>query len=53
MRPRGVVLRQLQPLRSATVASNGSQQTFPPAIPTDKQALLDAIRQPLRLRLRH
>jgi hypothetical protein len=37
------VLRQLRPLRSATVAINGSQQTFPPAIPQEKQAILDAI----------
>jgi hypothetical protein len=40
------VVRQLRPLRSATVAINGVQQTFPPAIPADKQALLDAIRRP-------
>ena len=39
------VVRQLRPLRSATIAINGAQQTFPPAVPTDKQAVLDAIRQ--------
>jgi hypothetical protein len=37
------IIRQLRPLRSATVAINGAQQTFPPAIPADRQALLDAI----------
>jgi hypothetical protein len=37
------VTRQLRPLRSATIAINGSQQTFAPAIPDDKQAILDAI----------
>ena len=35
--------RQLRPLRSATIAINDSAQTFPPAIPTDKQALIDAL----------
>ena len=37
------VLRQLRPLRSATIAINGAEQTFPPAIPTDQQTILDAI----------
>ena len=37
------IVRQLRPLRSATIAINGAQQTFPPAIPTEKQALLDAL----------
>jgi Transposase DDE domain len=40
------VIRQLRPLRSATIAINGARQTFPPAVPADKQALLDAIRRP-------
>jgi hypothetical protein len=40
--PRNVV-KQLRPLRSATIAINGTQQTFAPAIPADKQAILDAI----------
>ena len=40
------IVRQLRPLRSATVAINGVQQTFPPAVPADKQAMLDAIRRP-------
>ncbi len=37
------VVRQLRPLRSATLAINASAQTFPPHIPTDKQAILKAI----------
>jgi Transposase DDE domain len=40
------LVRQLRPLRSATIAINGTQQTFPPAIPTDKQAIIDAIQHP-------
>ena len=35
--------RQLRTLRSATIAINGTTQTFAPAIPADKQALLEAI----------
>ena len=38
------VIRQLRPLRSATIAINGTTQTFAPAIPADQQAILDAIR---------
>jgi hypothetical protein len=37
------VVRQLRPLRSATIAINGAEQTFPPAIPADKQTVLDAL----------
>jgi hypothetical protein len=37
------VIRQLRPLRSATISINGSTQTFPPAINPDRQAILDAI----------
>ena len=37
------VIRQLRPLRSATIAINGAIQTFAPAIPTEQQAILDAI----------
>ena len=41
------VLRQLRPLRSATISINGATQTFPPAIPPAippaQQAILDAI----------
>lgn len=40
------LVRQLRPLRSATIAINGVEQTFPPAIPTDQQAILDAITSP-------
>jgi hypothetical protein len=38
------VCRQLRPLRSATIAITGTTQTFPPAIPAQQQALLNAIR---------
>lgn len=37
------VLRQLRPLRSATIAINGTTQTFPPQIDPDRQAILHAI----------
>lgn len=37
------LVRQLRPLRSATIAINGATQTFPPAIPAKQQALIDAI----------
>ena len=37
------VVKQLRPLRSATIAINGTKQTFHPAIPADQQAILDAI----------
>lgn len=40
------LIRQLRPLRSAVIAINGTEQTFPPAIPADKQAILDAINKP-------
>jgi hypothetical protein len=43
------VCRQLRPLRSATIAINGTTQNFPPAIPADQQAVINAIhnhRQP-------
>lgn len=40
------VIKQLRPLRSATIAINGTQQTFAPAISTDKQAILDALHGP-------
>jgi ABC-type proline/glycine betaine transport system permease subunit len=36
------VIRQLRPLRSATVAVNGAVQTIPPAIDTNQQKLLEA-----------
>lgn len=37
------VLRELRPLRSATIAVNGVLATYPPAITDDHQALIDAI----------
>ena len=37
------VSRQLRPLRSAAIAIKGAEQTFSPAIPTEQQAILDAI----------
>jgi transposase len=40
------LVRQLRPLRSATVAINGTVQTLPPAIPDDKQEILNALKQP-------
>ena len=40
------VLRELRPLRSATIAINGTIQTFPPTISPEHQAILDAIAQP-------
>jgi hypothetical protein len=39
------VTRQLRPLRSATIAINGTRQTFAPAIPDDKHAILEALRR--------
>ncbi|MBT8163288.1 MULTISPECIES: IS1634 family transposase [Arthrobacter] len=40
------VIKQLRPLRSATIAINGTTQTFAPAISTEQQAILDAIHGP-------
>lgn len=40
------VLRELRPLRSATIEINGVIRDAEPAIPDDKQAILDAIRKP-------
>ncbi|MQA26216.1 MAG: IS1634 family transposase [Micromonosporaceae bacterium] len=37
------VTRQLRPLRSATIISNGAEQTLPPIVPDEQQALLDSI----------
>ena len=39
-------LRELRPLRSATIEINGVIRTFPPAVSDDQQALLDAIKNP-------
>jgi hypothetical protein len=38
------VIRQLRPLRSATIAINGAVQTFPPAIGPEQQKILDDLR---------
>src|ERR1700733_12466634 len=35
------VIRQLRPLRSATIAVNGAVQAFPPAIGPEQQKILD------------
>ncbi|WP_460624476.1 IS1634 family transposase [Kineosporia babensis] len=40
------IVRQLRPLRSATIAINGTQQTFPPQINPEQKAILDAIHRP-------
>ncbi|TDC72945.1 IS1634 family transposase [Actinomadura sp. 7K507] len=40
------VVKQLRPLRSATIAINGTHQTFAPAIPDKQQAILNAIQNP-------
>ncbi len=39
------VIRQLRPLRSATIAINGTQQTFAPVIPDQQQTILNAIQR--------
>ena len=40
------VLRQLRPLRSATISINAAVETFPPAIDSARQRLVDAIKTP-------
>jgi hypothetical protein len=40
------VVKQLRPLRSATIAINGTRQTFAPAVPAEQQAILDALHSP-------
>ena len=37
------LVRQLRPLRPATIAINGAEQTLPPQIDTERQAILDAL----------
>lgn len=37
------VIRQLRPLRSATITANGAIQTIPPQIDTDRRAIIDAL----------
>ena len=39
------VLRQLRPLRSATIQANGAIQTLPPALGDDELAVLDDLKQ--------
>ena len=39
----GNIVRQLRPLRSATIAINGTTQTFPPVVPPAQQPILDAL----------
>jgi hypothetical protein len=39
----GSIVRQLRPLRSATIAINGTTQTFAPVIPDQQQTILDAL----------
>ena len=40
------VIRQLRPLRSATIAINGATQTFAAAIPAEQQSVIESIREP-------
>lgn len=40
------VIKQLRPLQSATIAINGTTQTFAPAITAEQQAILDALLSP-------
>jgi hypothetical protein len=40
------VIKQLRPLRSATIAINGTRQRFDPDIRADQQAILDALHNP-------
>lgn len=37
------VVKQLRPLRSATIAINGTAETFPPQIPAPQQKILDSL----------
>ena len=39
----GNLVRQLRPLRSATIAINGARQTFSPEVPTELREILDAL----------
>jgi len=40
------LVRQLRPLRSATIAANGARQTLPPEVDPTRQAILNALRRP-------
>jgi transposase len=44
------VIRQLRPLRSATIAVNGATQTFPPVIAREQQKILDDLKNGRDLR---
>jgi hypothetical protein len=44
------VIRQLRPLRSATIAVNGAVQVFPPAIQPEQQKILDDLKSGRDLR---
>ncbi|GAA1634987.1 hypothetical protein GCM10009790_16170 [Georgenia ruanii] len=37
------VIRQLRPLRSATITANGATQTIPPQIDPDRRAIIDTL----------
>ena len=38
------LVRTLRPLRSATIATNGAEQTFPPQVPADIEPVITALR---------
>jgi hypothetical protein len=42
----GNVVKQLRPLRSATITINGVTQTFPPEVPPAQMAILDRLNRP-------
>jgi hypothetical protein len=44
------VIRQLRPLRSATIAVNGAVQVFPPAIEPERQKIIDDLKNGRDLR---
>jgi Transposase DDE domain len=44
------VIRQLRPLRSATIALNGTVQAFPPAVAPEQQTILDDLNKARDLR---
>nr|MCH9732637.1 hypothetical protein [Actinomycetes bacterium] len=40
------VVKQLRPLRSATIAINGTTETFPPEVPEAQQKILASLNVP-------
>jgi hypothetical protein len=40
------VIKQLRPLRSATIAINGTTETFPPQVPAPQQKILTSLAIP-------